>query len=339
MRRVLIPQNLQELPQQLPAGEQKTLSGQTMGTTWTVRYVHTLELSLELSDDGVRALIEHELDLVVAQMSTWQNDSDLSFFNQANANTWHVLPAPLFTVLDCALKIAAETHGAFDPTIGPLVNLWGFGPNGGRTYPPDLAEVKVLHVDCGWQKLQLDHESKSALQPGNLYVDLSGIAKGYSVDRIARAMKDAGIENFLVEVGGELYGTGLKPDAQPWWVALETSPVAQNLAESVVALHGLAVATSGDYRRYFEHDGSHYAHTINPRTGFPIDRAINSLVSVTVIHAECMVADALATAFIVMGVDSALAFATGKNIAVLLIEQKADGIEEHLSPKLMAMLE
>ncbi|MEZ0231522.1 MAG: FAD:protein FMN transferase [Methylophilaceae bacterium] len=335
MRRVLIPQNLQTLPEQLPIGEQRTLTGQSMGTTWTVRYINVDQRS----DDAVRMLIEHELDLVVAQMSTWEQGSNLSIFNRAEAGTWHVLPTPFFNVLDCALKVAAETEGAFDPTIGPLVNLWGFGPEGKRTSPPDEAEIKAAHAYCGWQKLQLDSETMRALQPGNVYVDFSGIAKGYSVDSIARALKKAGVESYMVEVGGELYGTGIKPDGQPWWIALETSPDASSVTESIVALHGLAVATSGDYRRFFEHHGQHYAHTIDPRTGFPIDRTSNALVSVTVIHAECMVADALATAFTVMGVKAALAYAKKKDIAVLLIEQKAECFEEYLSPKLMAMLE
>ena len=335
MRRVLISQNLQELPEQLPIGEVKTLTGQSMGTTWTVRFVNTFQLS----NSTVQALIQRELNIVVTQMSTWQTDSNLSVFNRADANTWHALPEPFFKVLDGALKIAAETDGAFDPTIGPLVNCWGFGPNDERTSPPDAAEVKALHADCGWQKLQLDNETMRVLQPGNVYVDFSGIAKGYSVDRIALALTGADIGNYLIEVGGELYGAGIKPDGQPWWIALETSPVAQKITESVIALHKLAVATSGDYRRYFEHDGKHYAHTIDPRTGFPIDRATNALVSVTVIHAECMVADALATAFTVMGVKAALTYAEQKDIAVLLVEQKADGFEEYLSPKLMAMLE
>ncbi|MES2580362.1 MAG: FAD:protein FMN transferase [Pseudomonadota bacterium] len=337
MRRVLIPQSLQTLPQQLPIGEIHTLTGQSMGTSWAVRFVNTNQQT----DDDVRALIQRELNLVVAQMSTWQEDSNLSVFNRADANTWHILPAPFFKVLDCALKIAAETDGAFDPTIGPLVNLWGFGPNGERTSPPDAIEVKTLHADCGWQKLQLDNESMRALQPGNVYVDFSGIAKGYSVDRIAHVLTDTDIENYLIEVGGELYGAGIKPDGQPWWIALETSPdaSASSVTESIAALHGLAVATSGDYRRYFDYQGKRYAHTIDPRTGFPIERATNALVSVTVLHAECMVADALATAFTVMGVKAALAYAKQKDIAVLLIEHKAEGFEEHLSPKLMAMLE
>lgn len=335
MRRVLIPQNLQQLPEQLPLGQQHTLTGQSMGTTWTVRYIN----SKSLTENNVREVIQRELDLVVAQMSTWQDDSDLSVFNRADANTWHTLPAAFFTVLQCALKIALETNGAFDPTIGPLVNLWGFGPEGQRNSPPNIDAVKTLHANCGWQKLQLDSHGSRALQPGNVYVDFSGIAKGYSVDRVAHALEDTGIENYLIEVGGELYGAGIKPDGQPWWIALETPPKAETVAESVVALHGLAVATSGDYRRYFEHEGQHYAHTIDPRLGFPIDRASNALVSVTVLHAECMLADALATAFTVMGVKVALAYANEKDIAALFIEHKAEGFEEHLSAKLMAMLE
>jgi thiamine biosynthesis lipoprotein len=335
MRRVLIPKTLQTLPPQLPSGEQHTLTGQAMGTTWTVRFVN----SQQQSEDFVRTLIQRELDLVVAQMSTWQEDSNLSIFNRADANTWHTLPAAFFTVLDCALKLAAETEGAFDPTIGAVVNLWGFGPDGQCTSPPDAVEFKKAHSDCGWQKLQLDRENLQALQPGNVYVDFSGIAKGYSVDRIAHAFQQAGIANYLIEVGGELSGTGIKPDGQPWWIALETPPEASPVIESIVALHGMAVATSGDYRRYFDHQGHRYAHTIDPRTGFPIDRASNALASVTVLHAECMVADALATAFTVMGTQAALAYATQKDIAALFIEHKAQGIEEHLSPKLMAMLE
>ncbi|MES2635819.1 MAG: FAD:protein FMN transferase [Pseudomonadota bacterium] len=335
MRRVLIPQNLQTLSHQLPIGELHTLAGQSMGTTWTVRYVNTQMLS----DGFVQALIQCELDLVVAQMSTWQQDSNISAFNRADANTWHVLPAGFFEVLDCVLKIAAETDGAFDPTIGALVNCWGFGSEGQRNSPPDIAEVKALHAHCGWQKLALEIEAMRAFQPGNIYLDLSGIAKGYSVDRIGLALTKAGIENYLIEVGGELCGAGIKPDGQPWWVALETSPAAEITTQSVVALQGLAVATSGDYRRYFEHNGQHYAHTIDPRTGFPIDSTCNGLVSVSVLHAECMLADALATAFTVMGVKAALAYANQKDIAALFVVRTAAGVEEHLSAKLMAMLE
>ncbi len=335
MRRVFIPQTLQQLPQQLPSGELKTLSGQSMGTTWTVRFIDPQQRS----DKTVQTLIQNELDLVVAQMSTWQQDSNLSIFNRAAANTWHVLPEPFFKVLDCALKVAAETDGAFDPTVGTLVNIWGFGPEGQRISPPDPAQVKALHRNCGWQKLQLDRDNMRVLQPGGVYVDFSGIAKGYSVDRVSHALKDAGIENYLIEVGGELYGKGIKPDGQPWWIALETSPAEKKMSESIIALHGLAVATSGNYRRYFEHHDQHYAHTIDPRTGFPIDRASNALVSVTVLHAECMLADALATAFTVMGAQAALAYAKQNNIATLLVEHYHDGFQEHLSPRLIAMLE
>ena len=335
MRRVLIPQHLHTLPPALPAGEQVTLNGQSMGTSWTVRYIQTPQHAPE----AVRTLIQDALDLVVSQMSTWQADSSLSRFNSADANTWHTLPEAFFTVMDCALNLAADTQGAFDPTIGPLVNIWGFGPHGQRSTPPDASEISKTQTRCGWQRLQLDRENKRLWQPGNAYVDFSGIAKGYGVDRVASALQQAGIDNYLVEVGGELYGAGLKPDGQPWWIALETPPDMVQATESIVALYGLAVATSGDYRRYFTHDHRHYAHTIDPRTGYPVDRSVNALVSVTVLHDTCMQADALATAFTVMGVPAALAYASKYNIATLLTEQQADGLQEHFSPALQAMLE
>ncbi|MDP3608800.1 MAG: FAD:protein FMN transferase [Methylophilus sp.] len=337
MRRVFIPQNLQSLPAQLPIGEISTVSGHSMGTTWSVRYVNLA--FKQHSEDEVSVLIERELDLVVAQMSTWQVDSNLSRFNRAEASTWHAIPRPFFDVLDCALKLAAETDGAFDPTIGPIVNLWGFGPEGVNISPPGAEAIKAKHAECGWQKLVLDDEGMRVMQPGGVYVDFSGIAKGYSVDRIAQALDAAGIQQFLVEVGGELYGAGIKPDGLPWWVALETPPDSTSIIASVVAMHGVAIATSGNYRRYFEHLDRRYAHTIDPRTGYPVDLATNALVSVTVLHAKCMLADALATAFTVMGTEAALAYAEHNNIAVLLIEQTSDGFEEHVSSQWMAMLQ
>lgn len=349
MRRVFIPQQLQSLPSQLPVGGQHVLTGQSMGTTWTVRYIQTNSLS----KDHVNQLIQRELELVVAQMSTWLPDANISLFNRADANTWHALPAPFFKVLDCALRIAEQTNGAFDPTVGPLVNRWGFGPQGRQAELPTDVEVNTMQASGGWQKLKLNKANCLALQPGGIRIDFSGIAKGYSVDRIAQALQHAGLEHYLIEVGGELYGAGIKPDGQPWWVALETPPDALSINESVLALHGLAVATSGDYRRYFEHKGQRYAHTIDPRTGFPVNRASNGLVSVTVLHAECMVADALATAFTVMGVKTALDYANQNHIAVFLIEQlvveqklieqavteqKATQFKTHLSAELAAML-
>ena len=306
-----------------------------MGTTWTVHYIS----SPQHSQADVHHIIQSELDLVVAQMSTWQADSNLSQFNQAEANTWHPLPPAFYEVMDCALKVAAQTGGAFDPTIGPLVNLWGFGPEGYRALPPDHDEIKSTQRHCGWQRIQLDQEAKRALQPGNAYVDFSGIAKGYGVDRVSGALRQAGIENHVVEVGGELFGMGIKPDGQPWWVAFEMPPHNAFDTESIIALHGLAVATSGDYRRYFDHNGRHYAHTIDPRTGYPIDRNINALASVTVVHKQCMMADALATAFTVMGVEAGLAYAEENKIAALFIEHQQDTLKEYLSSSLLAMLE
>lgn len=334
MRRVFIPPTLQALPKQLPTGNIEMLTGRSMGTTWTVQFVNTCQCSVS----DIRMLIEQALDVVVGQMSTWQSESNISQFNCAYANTWHALPEPFYSVLACALTIAKETNGAFDPTIGSLVNLWGFGNQGKRESPPSLNEVKTLHAYCGWQKLQLNQDDMRVLQPGNINLDLSGIAKGYAVDSIAHAVQQAGIENYLVEVGGELSGAGIKPDGQPWWTRIETSPEARANVESIVALSDLAVATSGDYLRKFNYQGRQYAHTIDPRTGCPIDNNHNALVSVTVMHAECMVADALATAFSVMGVSAAMGYAKNNNIAALLTEISAEGVKEYFSPKVIEML-
>lgn len=339
MRRVFIPHTLHALPAQRPAGEVYTLSGQSMGTYWTVRYL----LPATLTEAAVYTLISDALALVVAQMSTWQADSDLSRFNQAAADSWHTLPAHCFTVLACALALAADTDGAFDPTIGPLVNLWGFGPSGQRHAPPAITEIETTQARCGWQQLQVDVARKRVRQPGGIYLDFSGIAKGFAVDLVAQALQQAGLSHYLIEVGGELYGHGLKPDGQPWWVALETPPTASG-EPAILALHGLAVATSGDYRRYFEHDGQRYAHTIDPRSGVPTGGKgdhghLHALVSVTVLHDSCMMADALATAFTVMGTQAALAYASQHNIAMMCLAQSPTALEEYCSPTLKAMLE
>ncbi|KAF0814422.1 FAD:protein FMN transferase [Andreprevotia sp. IGB-42] len=331
MRRVLIPPTLAALPPRLPAGQVHLLAGQTMGTTWSVKLVGPANLPL----GAVRAGIEAELDLVVAQMSTWRADSDLSRFNASPAGSWHTLPAACFKVLGTALQIAALSDGAFDPTVGPLVNLWGFGPDGARNAPPDAAALAAARACCGWQKVQVDTVTQAVRQPGGVYLDFSGIAKGYGVDRVAAWLRSNGISNYLVEVGGELAGHGMKPDAQPWWVALE-SPPGSEISESIVALHGRAVATSGDYRRMFAHEGRCYAHTLDPNTGQPV---LDAPASVTVLHADCMLADAWATALIVLGMAAGGALAERNGIAALFVSQVAHGHTEYLTPALAALLE
>ncbi len=334
MRRVLVPP---ELPKVLhvhgpPSGPLQTYGGQTMGTSWTVKLAAPVTLPVEIVQEDM----QDRLEQVDAQMSNWREQSALSQFNSAAASTWHPLPPELFTVLDCALAIARSTDGAYDPTGGALTRLWGFGPTGSRTAPPTPAQVDAARTRSGWRRLSLDREAGMAQQAGGIELDLCAIAKGYAVDLLGEYLTDLGVDHYLVEVGGELLGRGCKPDGSPWWVALEP-PAAhtQGIGQTVIGLHEVAAATSGDYRRYFEHEGRRYSHALDPRGGYPID---NGLAAVTVLHSACMQADALATALLVMGVQAGAEYARNNDVAALFTARTADGFTEYLSPALAAWL-
>lgn len=332
MRQVLIPQQFDDLPSELPRGNVVTLDGQTMGTTWSVHYVD----SSQLSAAEVNQVVTRALDQVVQQMSTWLPDSDISRFNQAAPGTALTLPAEFASVLSTALAVASLTDGCFDPTVGRLVDIWGFGPQGAAPAFPDEAQVQRALAESGWQKLRYDAAQRILVQTGRLALDFSGIAKGYGVDQVARALQQSGVQHYLVEVGGEFYGTGMKPDGQPWWVALERTRETHEVDEYIVALHGLGLATSGDYRRYFEHEGRRYAHTINPATGWPVEAAP---VSVSVLAESCMKADAWATALTVMGLQHGLDFASAQGWAALFTVRTETGVQQHATPKLQEMLQ
>lgn len=343
MRRTLVP--LITTPPLPPAlgSVVHSLQGETMGTSWSVKLV--ADAARHLSP--LQELIQAQLNIVVAQMSTWEPDSDLSRFNKAAAGTWHLLPHEFFTVLSHALNIAQASDGAYDPTAGALVNAWGFGPtrryNEAGFVAPTRAALDFVRAQCGWQRIQIDHTTRRVLQPGNAYIDLSAIAKGYGVDQVARALLQRGFDSFLVEVGGELRGAGVKPDGQPWWVALEhplptssTSDAAASSVETIAALYNLSIATSGDYRRYFEDGAARFSHTIDPRSGEPIR---HGLASVTVLHPDCMAADAWSTALGVMGVEQGLEYANQHDLVALFINRGEDGFEEYLSTSLTALLQ
>ncbi len=310
-----------------------------MGTTWSVRWVG--------SGDAVtlKAGLQCVLDVVVAQMSHWEPESALSRFNRAAALSWQPLPDACCEVLAFALSVREQSGGAYDPCAGALVNLWGFGPNAGFADPLFCAAAASESGSAMARQrtppVELDLVGKRALQPGGVQLDLSSVAKGYGVDGLARYLQQQGIEHYLVEVGGELRGAGTKPDGQPWWVALEQviphdAHAADGVQDMVLALHGLAVATSGDYRRYFERDGVRYSHTLDPRTGLPIR---HGLASVTVVHISCMAADAWSTALTVLGLEAGLALAERQGLAARFVARSASGLHEHLSGSMRSMLE
>jgi len=304
-----------------------------MGTTWRVRLANPQFLPLEL----VRARIEAALAQVVQQMSNWQADSDISRFNQAPAGAWVTIPPECFDVLSCALHWARESGGAWDPTIGPLINLWGFGPRNGPVVPPqqlpNAALLAQLRTQVGYQRITMQPEKRQVRQPGGMQLDLCGIAKGYAVDAVAKAISTLGLGHFLVEIGGELRASGQRPDGRPWRVAIAA---AADLPQRTLALRNLSIATSGDQWQAFELAGRRYSHTLDPRTGWPVTHA---LTSVTVLHVECMQADALATLLTVLGPNEGLAFAGARGIAAQFCQRTPAGLLMQTTPAFEEMFE
>lgn len=293
-----------------------TLGGETMGTTWRVLYA-ARDVDAVRLDAAVRARLAD----LVAQMSHWAPDSRLSRFNDAPAGSWHALSRDLATVMRLAARIAAQSEGAFDPAIGALVDLWGFGPPGAMP-PPDAATVADARRRSGLARLAWDDATARLRQPGGVRLDLSGIAKGYAVDTVADLLAAAGVTHMLAEIGGELVGRGIRPDGEPWWVDLETPPDLP-LPPLRIALHELAVATSGSYVR-----GD---HNLDPRSGRP---AAADLHAVSVIAASAAEADGWATALLVLGRDAGARMAERHDLAARFATR--DG--EWLSPALRAML-
>ena len=291
-----------------------------MGTTWSVRIAAASDRLSQSIEPAIGAV----LDRVIAQMSQWEPDSHLSRFNRSAPGSWFTLPPEFAHVLGAALDVAARSGGAFDPAMGALADDWGFGPSGPRGRVPPAAAPGIRRVEVDPLLLRARRSAGAAL-------DFSGIAKGYAVDAVTECLIGMGLEDFLIEIGGELRGSGIKPDGQPWWVDVEQAPGASAVPVRV-ALHGLAIATSGDYRRHFEQDGRRYAHTFDPRTDMPLD---NRVASVTVLHAECMLADAWATALTVLGPEAGLAMAVREGLAMRMLVR---GGGEILSPALETML-
>ncbi|MFL9582764.1 FAD:protein FMN transferase [Stenotrophomonas sp. AB1(2024)] len=315
-----------------PSLDIASLGGHTMGTTWQVKLTTSPDRDLHPLHAGIQA----QLDAVVAQMSTWEAASAISAFNGAAAGASLPLPALFAEVVDCALDIAQRSDGAFDPTVGPLVALWGFGARAHAQRVPDTALLTATRARCGWQRLHW--QDGCLLQPGGLELDLSAIAKGFAVDLVSHWLRDQGIAAALVEVGGELHGYGRKPDGQPWRVLVEAGP--EEEAElphppRVLVLDDLAVATSGDRWHQFTQGGAHYSHTLDPRVGAPVSRAA---AAVTVVARDAMHADGWATALTVMGAEAGLPFANANALAARFITRSAQGIEEQLSTAFAELL-
>ena len=309
-----------------PAKKQEThLTGPTMGTAYNVKYV-----PIEgLDDKNIKNEIDQLLVDINQLMSTYIKDSELSQFNQWNSVEPFPMSQQTIEVLNEAKRLGDMSEGLLDVTIGPLVNLWGFGPQSRPEKIPSNELILATQQLVGLDKLILDTTWARKTIP-NLYVDLSTIAKGYAVDQVAELLQTHKIQNFLVEIGGEMRVSGVKASGASWKIAIEKPEAEQRAVQDIISVGDNAVATSGDYRIYYEQDGVRYSHLIDPSTGYPIT---HNVVSVTVIHPSSMTADGLATALIVMGKDKALALAKKYDIAVLLITKEKHGFSEYTSDK------
>jgi thiamine biosynthesis lipoprotein len=292
--------------------EPVTLTGLTMGTSYHITIADTVDA----------AVIQQQVDQRLRQLnqifSTYIDDSELSLLNRAAVGVWHRLDPELHGLLERSQRISEQTSGAFDITVGPLVNAWGFGPDISTRAPADEV-LDQLKKRVGYQYLELTE--KAVKKHRDLYIDLSAVAKGYAVDQIAQLLVGHQLQNFMVEIGGELYLQGNSPREAPWRIAIEQPGEQLAQVHRAIEVSGVAVATSGDYRNYYEVDGKRFSHTIDARTGKPVT---HKLASVTVIADSCAEADALATAINVLGVEEGLAKAAQYGWAIYLISKHGD---------------
>jgi thiamine biosynthesis lipoprotein len=308
-----------------------------MGTTWSVRLIPPPALDRM----AFQSAIEEELARIISLFSHWDPRSELSRLNAAPPGFWAV-SEPFWDLLNKAMDLADDTNGAVDPALGALVDLWGFGPPGPRplngfgTGPtvPFEEEVEAARALSGWGVVRFNREARAVQQLGGVKLDLSGIAKGHAVDCVSERLTRMGATHHLVEIGGELRGAGVKPDAMPWWAELQQAPGAP-APPAVAALFDMACATSGDWVRSFEAYGQTYSHTLDGRTGRPVE---NGVASVTVLAETAMYADAMATALTVMGPEEGPAFAEAMKIAAAFVVRTGDGMVEIVTPAFTAML-
>lgn len=312
--------------------EPVAFSGSTMGTTYTVKLA---ALPRGISVDDVKARTDRTLERINALMSTYRADSEISRFNAATVVTWQAVSAQTQAVVAAALEISRLTGGAFDVTVGPLVDLWGFGPRGALRTPPSAADIAAVRGRVGYRRLSVRERPPSLRKAqADVAVDLSAIAKGYAVDEVARLLAELGCRDFLVEIGGELRARGRRPGGEPWRVAVERPVSGASAVQRLIELADAAIATSGDYRNFVEIEGRRYSHTIDPAAGAPVT---HTLASVSVVHESAMYADALATALMVMGPQRGHAFAERHGLAALLLERTPEGFRE-LATTAMARL-
>ncbi|MEN8214311.1 MAG: FAD:protein FMN transferase [Pseudomonadota bacterium] len=311
------------------------LHGKTMGTTWSLTVTSPPD---EVRPRQLQQQIETLLETINALMSSWRADSEISRFNASSSTGWFAVSPQTYALLQAASRIHRLSEGAFDPTVSPLVELWGFGHSLPEQGLPDASRISSALQHTGMEKLLLDDKTERMRKTlPLLQLDLSAIAKGYAVDEVARLLERQGIQDYLVEIGGEIRVAGANPDGKAWRVAVEYPHIEQlRSAAEILGLSDAAVATSGDYRNFTEIDGKRYSHIIDPATGMPVT---HNPASVTVIAADCLTADAWATAFTVLGADKGVRLADSMRMAVMFLYREKGRLKTISSHKMLNYLE
>jgi thiamine biosynthesis lipoprotein len=290
------------------------ITGNTMGTTYTVRVPGAAPPVIE----RIKNEIEQTLADVNAAMSTWQPDSVINQFNSSTSTDWFDVPASFTVVADASIQIAEQSHGAFDPTVGPMVQRWGFGSTDEQSIPPTADELQQLKAVTGYRHLEVRLQPPAVRKSiPQLQLDFSAIAKGYAVDRLAQIVRNAGYTSYLVEIGGELRISGHNANSEPWKIGVEYPDADGTSVQSALFLNGGGVASSGDYRNFRNAAGRRYSHIIDPRTAAPVS---HELAAVTVVANNAMYADGWATALMVLGAEQGQQVAAAHSLAAMLVE-------------------
>ncbi|WP_330115260.1 FAD:protein FMN transferase [Pseudomonas sp. JS3066] len=306
-------------------------SGPTMGSSYSVKYVRNASGP---SVERVRHEVEGILKEIDLQMSTYRADSEVERFNALPAGSCMALPAPMLELVSFAGDLSKDSNGAFDMTVEPLLNLWGFGPQSRGEQVPSAVAIAAAKANVGHQHLSI--RGQELCKDAPVQLDFNSIAAGYAVDRVVTHLGELGVGSALVEITGELKAFGRKPDGSPWRIAIEAPRDDRQVAQKIIQLDGVGVSTSGDYRNYFEKGGKRYSHTLDPATGAPIS---HNLAAVTVVDESALRADGLSTLLLVLGPKAGEAYAERHGIAAFFVIREGQGFVSHGSSRFRELLE
>lgn len=317
-----------------PAFDERIFSGETQGTTYNIR-IAAETISEQQVNDATR-IIAATLDLIDRLMSTYRPDSEISGFNDHAATAPFAVAPEMIEVFEAARRVSEASGGAFDVTVAPLVRAWGFGPDG-LPQPPPPDELVRLRTRVGYQGIEIDSAAGTLRKTRpDIRVDLNGIAQGYTVDKLAARLDDAGFDNYMVEIGGEVKARGHNARGIPWRIGIERPVPGAREVQRVIPLSLTSISSSGDYRKYREVDGRRISHTIDPRTGRPI---AHMLASVSIVNPSCTLADGFCTAIMVLGPDDGYQLAVRENLAAMLLTHAGEGrFTEKRTPQFDAFL-